>query len=55
MDVTGRVITRESVQKVFRDKYINLAIVHNSSKHTTPQKMTIEARGRVKDAPKNDM
>ncbi len=50
MDVTGKVITRWSVQKVFRDNYINLAIVHISSKHTTPQKLTIQAGRRVKGA-----
>lgn len=55
MDVTERVTTRWLVQKVFRDNYINLAIVHISAIHTTPQKFTPEAGHATKVATKNDM
>ena len=55
MDVTEKYNFCSCYRKVVRDKVVDLEIVHISFKHTTPQKMTIEARGRVKDAPKNDM
>ena len=38
-----------------RDKVVDLEIVHISSKHTTPQIMTLQAGRRVKGAQKNDM
>ena len=55
MDVTGRVITRWSVEKVFRENYIDLQFEHISSKHTNPQKLTLQAGRRVKGTKKNDM
>ena len=55
MDVTGRYNFYSCWRKVVREKLVDLEIVHISSKHTTPQKLTLEAGRRVKGAPKNDM
>ena len=55
MDVTGRYNFCSCWRKVVRDKVVDLEIVHISSKHTTPQKLTLEAGRRVKGAQKNDM
>ena len=55
MDVTGRYNFCSCSRKVVRDKVVDLEIVHISSKHTTPQKLTLEAGRRVKGAQKNDM
>jgi hypothetical protein len=38
MDVTGRYNFCSCSRKVVRDKVVELAIVHISSKHTNPQK-----------------
>ena len=55
MDVTGRYNFFSFSRKVVREKVVDLEIVHISSKHTTPQKVTLEAGRRVKGAQKNDM
>jgi hypothetical protein len=55
MDVTGRYNFYSCWRKVVREKLVDLEIVHISSKHTTPQKLTLEAGRRVKGAQKNDM
>ncbi len=55
MDVTKWYNLYPCSSKVVRDKVGELAIVHISTKHTTPQKFTPEAGRRVKGAQKNDM
>jgi hypothetical protein len=55
MDVTERYNFYSCSRKVVREKVVELAIVHISFKHTTPQKVTLEAGRRVKGAQKNDM
>jgi hypothetical protein len=55
MDVTGRYNFYSCLRKVVRKKLVDLEIVHISSQHTTPQKLTLEAGRRVKGAQKNDM
>ena len=55
MEVTGRYNLYSCSRKVVRDKVVDLAIVHISTTHTTPQKFTPEAGRRVKGAQKNDM
>ena len=55
MDVIERYNFCSSYRKVVRDKVVDLEIVHISFKHTTPQKLTLQAGRRVKGALKNDM
>ena len=55
MDVTEKYNFCSCSRKVVRDKVVDLEIAHISSKHTTPQKLTLEAGRRVKGAQKNDM
>jgi hypothetical protein len=55
MDVTGWYNFCLCSKKVVRDKLVDLAIVHISTKHTTPQKFTPEAGHEIKVGKKNDM
>jgi hypothetical protein len=55
MDVTERYNLCSCSRKVVKEKVVELAIVHISSKHTTPQKLTLEAGRKAKGAQKNDM